>query len=205
MVHLVGIGAREFSVSRLTGCRSPFTESTLTALGLWQPEVVCTNLRMQNPGKHEILPHPKPTTKSIAARRSRPPRDFVRRNTLHALAQLARFHRSRIRGNRPRTALTISKNHECYTYTGKADRQTNKIMAPCTHPSTKRLFPYRQRTASVASLPWPCLITSRKVNEARWPHACSRQCTFEERKMKKKNQGKIPPHRKRTTKHTSAQ
>ena len=28
----VGIGGREFSVGRLAGCRSPFTESTLTAL-----------------------------------------------------------------------------------------------------------------------------------------------------------------------------
>ena len=38
MVHLVGIGGREFSVGRLTGCRSPFTESTLTALDLSQSE-----------------------------------------------------------------------------------------------------------------------------------------------------------------------
>ena len=42
MVHLVGIGGREFSVGRLTVCRSPFTESTLTALGLPQPAVVYT-------------------------------------------------------------------------------------------------------------------------------------------------------------------
>ena len=31
-VHLVGIGGREFSVGRLAAYRSPFTESTLTAL-----------------------------------------------------------------------------------------------------------------------------------------------------------------------------
>ena len=36
--------------------------------------------------KHEIPPHPKHTTKSTAARRPRPPRDGVRRNTSHALA-----------------------------------------------------------------------------------------------------------------------
>ena len=50
MVHLVGIGGREFSVGRLAGCRSPFTESTLTVLSLWQPAVVytCTKLKMQN-------------------------------------------------------------------------------------------------------------------------------------------------------------
>ena len=34
-------------------------------------------------------------------------------------------------------------------------RHTNQIMAPCAH-----------KTASVASLPWPCLISSREVNEA---------------------------------------
>ena len=48
MVHLVGIGGREFSVGRLAGCRSPLTESTLTVLGLSQPEVVRRNLKMQN-------------------------------------------------------------------------------------------------------------------------------------------------------------
>ena len=34
MVHLVGIGGRDFSVGRLAGCRCPFTESTLTVLDL---------------------------------------------------------------------------------------------------------------------------------------------------------------------------
>ena len=48
MVHLVEIGGREFSAGRLAGCRSPFTESTLIALGLSQPAVVytCTNLKV---------------------------------------------------------------------------------------------------------------------------------------------------------------
>ena len=61
MVYLVGMGGREFSVGRLAGCRSPFTESTLTALGLWQPTVAytCTNLKMEIPEKHEKIPlHP---------------------------------------------------------------------------------------------------------------------------------------------------
>ena len=36
---------------------------------------------------------------------------------------LARFHRFRVCGNRPRTALAISKNDECYTQTGgRTDR-----------------------------------------------------------------------------------
>ena len=46
MVHLVGIG--EFSVGRLADCPSPFTEPTLTALGFSQPDLVCTDLEMQN-------------------------------------------------------------------------------------------------------------------------------------------------------------
>ena len=48
MVNLVGISGREVSVGRLDGCRIPFTESTLTALGSSQPEVVRTNFKMQN-------------------------------------------------------------------------------------------------------------------------------------------------------------
>ena len=45
-------------------------------------------------------------------------------------------------------------------------------MEPCTHPRT-----------------------SRKVNEARWPHACSRPCAFEEKTNRKKNTEKksAPP------------
>ena len=41
---------------------------------------------------------------------------------------LARFHRSRVCGNRGRTALAISKNGECYTHTDthrQTDGQTN--------------------------------------------------------------------------------
>ena len=67
MIHLVGIGGREFSVGRLAGCRSPFTESTLAALGLSHPAVVYTCVHEFENAKHEILPHPKPT-KSTAAR-----------------------------------------------------------------------------------------------------------------------------------------
>ena len=37
---------------------------------------------------------------------------------------LARFHRSRVCGSRPRTALAIRKNEECYTYT---DKQTDRL------------------------------------------------------------------------------
>ena len=51
MVHLVRMGGHEFSVGRLAVGRSPFTESTLTALGLSQPAVLYTCV--QTHGKHE--------------------------------------------------------------------------------------------------------------------------------------------------------
>ena len=41
------------------------------------------------------------------------------------------------------------------------DTQTNEIMAPCTHRGMKRLFCLKAKTASVASLPRPCLIMKR--------------------------------------------
>ena len=79
---------------------------------------------------------------------------------------LVRFHRSRVCGNRPRTALAISKNHESYTYTQTDD----SIMAPCTLSGT-----------------------SREVNEARRPHTCSRPCAFEEKKTKPAKHEKSRP------------
>ena len=45
-------------------------------------QAVCVRRKKKN----EIPPHPKHTTKSTAARRPRPPRDGVRRNTSHASA-----------------------------------------------------------------------------------------------------------------------
>ena len=48
MVHLVGIGVREFSVGRLAGCRILFAESTLAALRLG----LRMNLKMQTHGKN---------------------------------------------------------------------------------------------------------------------------------------------------------
>ena len=44
-----------------------------------EADLVCRLLLEKK--KHEIPPHPKHTTKSTAARRPRPPRDGVRRNT----------------------------------------------------------------------------------------------------------------------------
>ena len=40
---------------------------------------------------------------------------------------LARFHRSRVCGNWPRTALAISNNVECYTHTD-THRRTDRVI-----------------------------------------------------------------------------
>ena len=74
--------------------------------------------------KHEKI---RPTENT--PRKPRQPGDHDRLETAcdqthpTRLPTLARFHRSRVCGNRPRTALAISKNDECYTYT---DRQTDR-------------------------------------------------------------------------------
>ena len=73
MVHLVGIGGLEFSVGRLADCRSPFTDSTLAALGLRM------NLKIQTQGKHEESATPKthhrihscPATATTSRRRAK--------------------------------------------------------------------------------------------------------------------------------------
>ena len=42
---------------------------------------------------------------------------------------LARFDRFRVCGNRPRTALAISKNDECYTHTDRnTDTRTDRLI-----------------------------------------------------------------------------
>ena len=60
----------------------------------------------------------------------------------------------------------------------RTERQTNQIMAPCTHPGKIK--------TSVASLIRPCLniVTSIEVNETRRPHTCSRPCAPEGKKTK---------------------
>ena len=46
---------------------------------------------------------------------------------------IARFHISRVCANRPRTALAMGENDDCYTYTdrhtdGKTNRQTYRLI-----------------------------------------------------------------------------
>ena len=73
MVHLVRMGGHEFSVGRLAVGRSPFTESTLTALGLSQPAVVnlCTNWKARKnpaPSKTHHESHISPATATASRR-----------------------------------------------------------------------------------------------------------------------------------------
>ena len=106
----MGTGGREFSVGRLAGCRIHFAESTLAALR----QGLRMNLKMQTHGKHgkEIRPTQNTPRKpqqpgerddlETEREKTRPTRSFI----------LARFHIYRVCGNRPRTAVAISKNDE---------------------------------------------------------------------------------------------
>ena len=85
----------------------------------------CTNLKMQTHGKN--------TGKKIRSNQNTPrkPQQPGDRDHLNTACDetrslrsptFARFHKSRVCGNRPRAALAISKNDECYTHT---DRHTD--------------------------------------------------------------------------------
>ena len=58
------------------------------------------------------------------------------------------------------------------------------------------------KKATITNAVNPC--TSRDVNEARWPHTCSRPCALEEKKNEEKKKQENPPHPKHTTKSTAA-
>ena len=84
---------------------------------------------------------------------------------------LARVHRSRVCRNRPRTALEISKNDECYTYTDRQTHsQTNYIMAPCTHPGMKRLFCLKAKNGHIKKTQMP-------IEPTRTPNLDRKKCT----------------------------
>ena len=83
--------------------------------------------------KIEKLPPPKKSrTTQNTPRNPQQPGDRDRLKTARdetrptRLPILACFHRSRVCGNRPGTALAISKNHECYTYTD-GHRRTDRL------------------------------------------------------------------------------
>ena len=58
-----------------------------------------------------------------------------------------------------------------------------------------------QKTASVALLPRPCLITSREVHEASLPRTCSRPCAFEVKKTKREDTKSHQTLKKHTMKY----
>ena len=91
-------------------------------LGLSQPAVVysCTSLK-NNCGYLKNKKKSRPTENTPRNPHQPSDRDHLetdRDETRPArLPMLARFRRSRVCGNRPRTALAISKNDECHTHT----------------------------------------------------------------------------------------
>ena len=84
--------------------------------------------------EHEIPPHPKHTTKSTAARRPRPPRDGVRRDASIPYSP-ACIGPGFVGIGLVQLSQSLKTTNVTHTR-----RQTNQIMAPCTHPGTKRLF-----------------------------------------------------------------
>ena len=122
-------------------------------------QAVCVRGK-RNEKEHEIPPHPKHTTKSTAARRLRPPRDGVRRYTSHALTHTRPLHRSRVCGNRPRTTLaSVKTTNVTHTRTDRqTGRQTDELNNGTPPLYEEAFLPYKQKTTSVASLSWPCLI-----------------------------------------------
>ena len=105
----------------------------------------------------------------------------------------------------PRKSAPSKTHHEIHTSSPTATtsrrRATSVVGTLCAPRYEEAFFAHRQKMAplrmkrlfcpigktrtSVASLPRPCLITSREVNEARRTHTCSRPCAFEEKKREK--------------------
>ena len=151
--------------------------------------------------KHEIPPHPNTPVSPqqlgnsgniyTACDETRPTR----------LSILARFHRFRGYGSRPRTALAMSEDHEGYRYT---DRRTDTLTTPWDHvhihPGMKRLFcPIGKKQ----SRPRRSLGLASSLLDLRKPYTCSRPCAFEMKKRRDKHE--IPRHPKLTSKSTAAQ
>ena len=100
---------------------------------------------------------------------------------------LARFHISRVCGNRPRAALAINENDECYTYTQtdryrqtdrqtdrhadrRTDRQTDKQVDNfdnATHPGMKKRFcpVSKKRPGSLRFLGRDSLLVERYLRQ----------------------------------------
>ena len=121
---------------------------------------------------HESRSSPANATTSRRRAKKRPTRSPT----------FVRFHRCRVCGNRPRTAVAISKNKLFnVTHIPTDNLNTGTMYAP-RYDDT---FWPKGKRCPVSSLPRPFLITSRDVNEARRPHTCCRPCAFEEQKSNK--------------------
>ena len=98
----MGITGRVFPVCRMAGCRSPPSRRRL----LWVYE-----FEIENSWKREKLRSIENTPRKAQQPGDRDHLDTARDETRPTrVPALARFHRSRVCGNRARTALAVSKN-----------------------------------------------------------------------------------------------
>ena len=163
-------------VGRLAGCRSLFTELTLTDLGLSKPEIECTNLKMQKSWKTRNPAAPKTHHETHSSPATATP---GRRVTKHVPRQ---YSRASIDPGFVGIGLVQLSQSAKPTNVTHTDRQPSSIMAPCTHPGT-----------------------SGEVNEARGGLILEAgRVRSKKKKSKKKNRKKNPPHLKHTTKSTAA-
>ena len=183
-------------MGRLAGCRSPFTDSMLVALGLR------LNLKTQTHGKHgKIRPTentpPNPQQPATATNSRRRAKTHAPRVSPHSPASIdARFvkiglvqlSQSVNTTNVTHTLTDYENNGTLYApryeeaFLPKGKKRPRSLRSLGLATLWRGFFPYRQKTASVASLLRPCLITGREVHEARLPRSCSRPCAFEEQK-----------------------
>ena len=89
--------------------------------------------------KTKKTPHPKHTTKSTAARRPRPPRDGMKHVPRVSPYSLASMDPGFVEIGLVQLSQSVKTTNVTYTYTEQRNRQTNQVMAPCTHPDMKRL------------------------------------------------------------------
>ena len=115
---------------------------------------------------------------------------------------LARSHRSRVCENMPCTAFSINQTDECYTHA--RHRQTNYIMAPCTHPGMKRHFclKVKRRPRSLRVLGLALLLVERYLRQRCLVPVVAR-VRLKQRKQKKRKE--IPPDTKKTCHETYPQ
>ena len=129
--------------------------------------------KTRNPGApkthHEI--HSSPVTATISRRRAT---KHVPHASAHSPASI----------NAGFVEIGLVQLSQSVKTTNVTHTQTNKIMAPCTHPGTKRLFcpTGKKRSRSLRSLGLASLLVERYMRQGSLIRTCSRPCRFEGKK-----------------------